>query len=375
MKRKLIVYLSIFIAILVLLFVVLVITGTINFNKPNKNEVMTPLDENQTTNGREVPKTETDYVKNLKQLLAPDSIPPLEEPEFLPIEEINYLVDEDLVFVLESESMVYVYPRKIMVWHEIVNQEVNGEAISITYCPLTGSTIAYKGDVEEHNDNTYGTSGSLVNSNLVLYDRLTESYIPQILGEGINGDLEGSELDTVPVYWVTWEKTKESYPDAMVLSLKTGFSRDYFDDPYGTYSEDSTNSYYLTGEPNYNVINDNDGTYDSKKVVIGIKHKNFRVALNPIKVKSDKVVSFMIGDIEAVAFFDNSIDSVRVFKSYINDRKIEFNYVDSNIIDENQKVWTPDGKSEDGLTLEYLTHFEVMWFAWYAYYPDTIVID
>ena len=133
--------------------------------------------------------------------LSKDDIHPLEDPVYISVENANFLEDADKVFIYEANDSVYIFPQMIMVWHEIVNEIIDGESVSITYCPLTGSVIGYEGNIGGHNDNTYGTSGNLLNSNLVMYDRNTDSTIPQIFGIAINNSLEGLELKTKPVYW------------------------------------------------------------------------------------------------------------------------------------------------------------------------------
>ncbi|MBT3320214.1 MAG: DUF3179 domain-containing protein, partial [Clostridia bacterium] len=140
------------------------------------------------------------YSENILEMsLSKDSIPPIENPIYTTIEEADLLFEDyDRMFVYEAAEGVYVYPQRIMVWHEIVNETIDGQLVSVTYCPLTSSVIAYTGADGIHDDNTYGTSGNLLNSNLVMYDRNTDSRIPQILGIGVTGELNGFELNTLP---------------------------------------------------------------------------------------------------------------------------------------------------------------------------------
>ncbi len=312
--------------------------------------------------------------ENLLSLLPKDRIPPLEDPKYSKADKVLFLDDKDKVFILEAEENTYIFPQKIMVWHEIVNETIDGDALSITYCPLTGSVIGYEGDIAGHADNTYGTSGKLVNSNLVMYDRKTDSIIPQILGIAIDSSLEGSELTTRPVYWADWADAKAAYPNALVLNLETGYQRDYFTDPYGTYDTESPGSYYTNGEPMYKVINENDGTFIDKKIVVGIKYKEFRAALDPDLVKQNGVYNFIIGGQKIVAFFDENLKTVRVFNSVFNGQILDFSLANGNIIDNRGVQWASNGISTNGESLSSLTHFDVMWFAWYAYYPETDII-
>ncbi|MGH8925600.1 MAG: DUF3179 domain-containing (seleno)protein, partial [Acidimicrobiia bacterium] len=116
-----------------------------------------------------------------------DGIPPLDEPRYLGAEEVDFLKDGDVVFGLEREGRVVAYPQLVLVWHEIVNDTFPDGPLSVTYCPLTGSTVAFRGTATSGEAYTFGTSGNLVNSNLLMYDRQTDSRWPQILAQAISG--------------------------------------------------------------------------------------------------------------------------------------------------------------------------------------------
>lgn len=157
-----------------------------------------------------------------------DGIPPVDEPQFVSATEMDYLLKpEDRVFVLAYQDEVRVYPQPVLVWHEIVNDDVAGEQISVTYCPLTGSVVAFKGRAPDGAPLTFGTSGNLVNSNLLMYDRQTDSQWPQILGQAITGPLKRTILEEIPLVWTTWEQWKAQGIDAPVLSAETGHLRSY----------------------------------------------------------------------------------------------------------------------------------------------------
>jgi len=169
----------------------------------------------------------------------PDGIPPIELPQYWPATEADeFLLDNDIIFGFIQNGQAKAFPQRILVWHEIVNDIGN---VSITYCPLTGSAIGFLGKVG-NTQTTFGTSGRLVNSNLVMYDRASNSYFPQILGRGVTGDHLGTRLEKVQLLWTQWEKWKAEYPDTLVLSSATGNIRNYDFDPYGNYK--LTNTYY-----------------------------------------------------------------------------------------------------------------------------------
>jgi len=300
-----------------------------------------------------------------------DGIPPIDNPIYISVSDSDYLDDYDKIFVYETSEGIYLYPQRILVWHEIVNDQIDGKQVSITYCPLTGSAICYLGD-SDHPDNTYGTSGSLLNSNLVMYDRITDSYIPQILGKGINGDLDQIVLPTEPILWADWKDTKWLYPNAKVLSQETGFFRDYNNDPYGSYLPDDERSYYYFGGPIFPVMY-TDNSFSEKKNVVGVKSDNHVVALDPFLIKDKKVLQFEIGTTKAVAVYDENLKSVRVYSRVINDVLYNFESSNDGFVDQDNHTWSYNGIYEN-LELTPLTFFDVMWFAWYAYYPNTEVI-
>lgn len=272
---------------------------------------------------------------------GPDGIPPIEGGTFQSIDMADeFLIGEDKVFVLELSNIVYVFPQRILVWHEIVNLE--DEDIALTYCPLTGSAISYM--YPKGYDTSFGTSGNLINSNLLMYDRHTDAYISQIDGIGLNEALEGVELNSVPTFWTSWDRVKGAYKEAFVLTTDTGHRRNYNNDPYGSYTEDVGNNYYSDDGFMFNplAIDDNQ-VFTSKYPVIGVKAGDERIAIDPQLVKELDEVEFMLNDLSHIAIYDQLLDTVRVYID-IDDIRINAEY------------------------------FQVMWFAWYGFYSETEVL-
>lgn|GEM_PF-606018 len=272
---------------------------------------------------------------------APDGIPPIEEPNYITIEEADEKLEpEDAVFLFRSEDQIYVYPQRIMVWHEIVNEEIEGRKVSITYCPLTGSAIAYLGEVLG-TETTFGTSGKLVNSNLIMYDRETDSYWPQIYGRAITGDITGEKLERVPLYWTQWQLIKDNFSKAKVLSRETGVSRNYDRDPYGSYIENgSPGNYYSNQRLVFNVINE-DSRLERKDIVIAGEYDEFPFAIIKDEIKENQEISFVINNERLTAKYIETLNTVEIY-------------------------------DENG---EEVVAFDVMWFAWYAFFPETELID
>jgi hypothetical protein len=301
-----------------------------------------------------------------------DGIPPIDVPQYITVDLADAkLDDDDVVFVMDLGDTVKVYPQRILVWHEIVNDKVDNKIVSITYCPLTGSTIGYYGELGEY-DSDYGTSGKLINSNLVMYDRETDSYWPQILGTSIRGARKGETLNTFNVIWSRWDLVKKKFPDALVLSEATGFIRSYGRDPYGQYID--KNSYYNSGGPFFPVMNE-DNRLEPKEVVIGIKHRGKKLAISKKNALEQKVINLILGDTPIVAIYDNSLDAVRVFSRTLDDSELSFTEQEGVIVDQTGSTWSFKGiglsGEHAGKRLEPITHFDVMWFGWVSYYPES----
>jgi hypothetical protein len=300
-----------------------------------------------------------------------DGIPPIDNPKYLPVSEMEDLLDkDDVVFVVESSDPVKIFPQKILVWHEIVNDIINGEKASITYCPLAGSAIGYKGKIDD-NETTLGTSGKLVNSNLVMYDRSTDSYWPQILGTAVIGDLKGESLDQFQVIWTRWSKAKRKYPNARVLSSDTGFPRSYGEDPYGSYL--SKGNYYDSGKPMFQTMV-TDNRLPAKEVVIGMKSEGSALAIVKNRLAEVKAVNLVLNNTPIVTFYDASLDTGRTYMREVNSNVLDFKYLNGKI-NAGGSEWTVLGEATQGLMkgtkLNMINSFDVMWFAWVSFYPKT----
>jgi len=165
-----------------------------------------------------------------------DGIPALQNPQRVSVDDPTnrYLEDEDLVLGYYYGGEVVAYPHDILDWHEIINDNVGGQAIAVTYCPLTGTGIGW-GRILEDEETTFGVSGLLYNSNLIPYDRKTGSNWSQIRLECVNGSLIGVEAVVLPLIEMPWKTWKKLFPGSMVISTLTGHSRSYGSYPYGSY--------------------------------------------------------------------------------------------------------------------------------------------
>jgi len=319
-----------------------------------------------------------EFVNNIVSGGTPkDGIPPIDEPKYISVSEADkFLEENDVVFVVDYKNNVKIFPQKILVWHEIVNDDVDGEKIAVTYCPLTGSAIGFKGKFNSI-ETTFGTSGKLVNSNLVMYDRATESYWPQILGVAVTGSQKGRTLEQFPVIWTRWNKARGKYPNAVVLSRDTGFIRSYGRDPYGSYL--TTNNYYDSGGAFFPVMA-KDNRLEAKRIVVGVKINNSELAIVKSKIAENKIANLFIEEMPIVVIYDESLDTVRVYSRKLENRVLNFEINNGNIVDkETGSEWNVFGKSVNGVMkskkLEPVNSFDVMWFAWVAFYPQTEIYN
>lgn len=181
-----------------------------------------------------------------------DGIPSIDSPKFQPASAIKTLSDRDPVIRLDIRGDIRAYPLQVLTWHEIVNDVVGGVPVSVTYCPLCNASIAFKrtvsGKILE-----FGTTGKLRNSDLVMYDRQTESWWQQFTGEAIVGSLQGTELSMVPVRVISFADFKAEQPSGKVLVPNHPSARPYGRNPYVNY--DSRNAPYplFTGDLPKNI--------------------------------------------------------------------------------------------------------------------------
>jgi hypothetical protein len=140
----------------------------------------------------------------------------------------------NFILSLTSGEIAKAYPIKILNWHEIVNDRVADQYITITFCPLCGTGMTFDANLP-NGKLTFGVSGLLYQSDMLLYDHQTESLWSQIMSEAVTGPLTGTHLTLLPSTQTTWQEWQNKYPKTLVLSEQTGFKRDYNRDPYEGY--------------------------------------------------------------------------------------------------------------------------------------------
>jgi hypothetical protein len=264
----------------------------------------------------------------------PDGIPPVEKPTYLSIADASkQWKDDTVVDALTIDGKPRAYPRMITVWHEIVNETSGGKPIAITYCPLTGSTVVFSAELADGTPTTFGTSGMLYNSNLVMYDRATNSMWPQLFGTAVRGGRKGERLREIGgAVTTTFGRWKARFPQGMVLSTDTGHVRAYGASPYGDYDTSSGVMF---------PVRHHDERFHPKKVVVGVRHEGAALAIPKAEFAQRREANVEVGGRALVAQYDTELDAVRVV---------------------------------DRRTLEPVSAYDVMWFAWYAFNPKTAAL-
>ncbi|BBB24654.1 conserved hypothetical protein [Amphritea japonica ATCC BAA-1530] len=167
---------------------------------------------------------------------AKGGIPAIDQPVFNQAEDVNWLEPEQRVIGVKHNGVAKAYPLAILNWHEIVNDRFADDPVVVTYCPLCGSGVVYRARMDNQ-DLTFGVSGLLYNSDVLLYDRQTDSLWSQLHHHAISGPMKGRALVQLPSEHTQWGKWLKNNPDTLVLSRNTGATRDYNRNPYDGYEE------------------------------------------------------------------------------------------------------------------------------------------
>lgn len=213
-----------------------------------------------------------------------DGIPALTNPEFISVKETNIADDIDGMVVFVGDVTKF-YPFNIMVWHEIVNDTVNGKPLVVTFCPLCGSAIVF--DTKDQ----FGVSGKLYESNLLMYDKSTESLWSQSIGTAVVGDRTGEKLAIYNSQLMSLKDFKIKWPDGQVLSTDTGHNRDYTFYPYRDYNDN---------EDIFFPISVKDNRLPTKEIMYVVNAYEHSVAF-PVKQLSSSIVSVVVGDNKVTA--------------------------------------------------------------------------
>ena len=315
----------------------------------------------------------------------PDGIPPIDDPQFESVEEAGeWLSDRDPVLITEGGGETRAYPLAVLTFHEIVNDTVGGEDLVVTYCPLCNSGLVFARELDGQ-ELSFGTSGRLWNSNLVMYDRATRSLWSQFTGEAIVGERTGDRLERVPMQMVALEEVSTRWPDAKVLSRDTGHSRPYGDNPYVGYEEGTP---FLfdgeTGGPLEQMARVVTTGGDADPVAYPWERLEAEGVVHDTVDGDDIVVLWKPGAASALDTRDISegidVGQTGVFVANVDGRSVTLARDGDTFVDEETaSTWTVTGEAIDGplegARLERLPHDDTFWFVQYAFRPETRVED
>ena len=254
----------------------------------------------------------------------------------------------------------------ILNWHEIVNDNIGGKEVVVTYCPLCGSGLVFGREVGDRLL-SFGNTGALYESAMVMYDRETESYWWQVGGLALKGPLEGEKLQLLPSTISTWEEWLTIHPNSVVLSRNTGYSRDYDFDPFDRYDrKDSPPAFPVSGL---------DDRLPPKERVIGIS-VNGEAKAYPIFLLGDSVTMDSVGGVDVLIISKASSFFAAAFEADLDGSPLEFFMEDGRIMDRStNSVWSSAGIAIEGplkgLRLTPIPNASEFWFAWAIAHPDT----
>ncbi|MFT4925879.1 MAG: hypothetical protein ACI8WB_001974 [Phenylobacterium sp.] len=303
-----------------------------------------------------------------------DGIPSLDYPTMVSRALAEaFLSDNDMVVGIKRGSDIRAYPHKILNWHEVVNDKVDNQYLVFSYCPLTGSSLVW--DVADtSSDRTFGVSGLLYNSNLILYDRQTDSMWAQMLSKSVRGERSTELSHNSHVIETTWAHWKAMYPQTQVLSDNTGISRDYDAYPYGS---------YLTNQTLLFSIEKPDARLHPKSRVVGIKSGNTSKVYpidalgSALMVINDTVATAKVVVIGSAA----SRMGVAYSRALADGTELTFSALPDQLPvvmeDQEGNVWNIHGEAVSGLrmgqTLPMLESYTAFWFAWATMFQDPLI--
>ena len=302
-----------------------------------------------------------------------DAIPPLDEPRYEDASGGDWLEDDDLVIgYLGAKGGAWAFPVKILNLHEIVNDELDGTPVLISYCPLCRSAIVYDRRLDGR-ELTFGNSSALYESDLVMFDRETNSYWWQVAGEAIVGTLTGARLTTLPSTTMTWAQWLEEHPETMVLSRETGFARSYERDVFAGY-RDRVNDGRFAFPVSADAL---DGRLAPGDEVLGLTVGGDSRAYSA-RALGNAAVNDSLGGEEIVVFSTENGPTAVAYLANAGDEQLSFSYADGQYRDaQTGSLWNLSGVAVSGplqgATLELLPSRYTFWFAYIAAFPDADV--
>jgi hypothetical protein len=299
-----------------------------------------------------------------------DGIPAIDQPEFESASTIASVGADDFVVVVRYAGTIKVYPHDIMDWHEVVNDGDTADPFSMSYCPLTGSAVAWQGDPNAFR-RSFGVSGLLYNSNLILYDRKTDSYWSQMLQKSVRGSRAGEFPQRIQVLEMTFAALQQMFPDAQVMTRNTGWNRDYDMYPYG---------FYRTHEGLLFPVSRTDNRLHLKTRVIGIySATDSKVYQIGSFGGSTQTINDQFENQSIVAVGNSTLNFAAIFSRELSDGTIlAFNPIQDDLpnvmSDDEGNTWDVFGTAtsgpREGAQLEMTQSYSAYWFAFATFFAD-----
>ncbi len=321
---------------------------------------------------------QSDWLVPQEQILSggpgKDGIPSIDKPKFEKATSIDYMSDDDLILGIKVGNMIKGYTHAVLDWHEIVNDEVNNLAVSLTYCPLTGTGIGWNRQLG-NNKTSFGVSGLLFNSNLMPYDRDSDSYWSQMRLDCIGGDRIGQKIETIPFIETSWQTWKTLFPNSDVITLNTGYNRNYNRYPYGNYKQDNGLIFPADGLA---------GDFHLKERVLGVISNN-KAKVYAFKYFAGEAYSVLQDEFGGTKLVIVGSEEKNVLVAYYRSTNgEERNFLQAG--SDNQNIIMEDSKGnaynlfgeviagpDIGDRLEQFKSMIGYWFVWNAFYPETEV--
>ncbi len=302
-----------------------------------------------------------------------DGIPAIQNPDLITASQAAYLSDEDLVLGFVDGTEARAYPHPILDWHEIINDDINSHSVAVIYCPLTGTGIGWDRMVN-NSKTTFGVSGLLYNSNIIPYDRESDSNWSQLLLKSVQGQLAGTPAKTYNLLETTWKTWKELYPSTKVLSTNTGHNRNYGRYPYGNYKTDTRLI--------FPVNKSDDRLHRKERVLAVIVENNARVYRFESFGEGISIVADEFEDNQFVVAGSNELNLMVAFNRELGNGTIlsfepVVNELPVILVDHEGTRWDVFGRGVDGpragQQLEQATQIMGYWFSFAAFYRNVSI--
>ena len=304
-----------------------------------------------------------------------NGIPPLDHPAHITAAEADYLEDDNVVFGFYFDGVARAYPKRILAWHEMALDRVGSLDLTLVYCTLCGTVIPYDsraGGIARK----FGTSGLLYQSNKLMFDEETHSLWSSLEGVPVVGPLVGSglRLSVLPVVTTSWGEWRTRHPDTTVLSLETGFTRDY--------SEGAAYRGYFATDNLMFPVSRQDDRLRNKDEVLALRLGPATGPVQPVAISAEFLRDRRVYHLDAsdrhLVVVTSAEGANRVYESEM--RRFEAGPEANRLVDGDGRTWIV-GEDElqaadgSGLRLPRVPAHRAFWFGWYAQHPDTLLID